>query len=297
MRFKYISEDKVPLRLDRFLNARLTNLSRTQLKNQITSLSVNGNPVKLSYKIRAFDKISVELKKPNNNVPGHTELSVKIIYQDEDILIVHKLPGQIVYSSNPSVFTFANYLQNIIKNIKSFDDPSRAGIVHRLDKDTEGILICAKTPFAERHIKDQFRLRKVKKIYFALVQGTIYQTQDVITKPIDRHPRKWNKRITSQSGKSAETVFQVISRFNDHTLLRVELKTGRTHQVRVHFSSIGHPLCGDRLYSRNARDYNYFCLCAKEITFSHPKGNQPKHFSIDLPKEFNRIIDKMTYRK
>ncbi len=217
------------------------------------------------------------------------EIMVDIVHEDDHIIVINKKAKQIVYPPIGNTPAICHYLKKKIPDLSQFQNADRAGIVHRLDKDTTGLLLCAKTSMAEEFLKKQFKNRQVNKIYHVLVKGPIYQAKNILDFPIghSHHPLK---RRVRENGKTALTEYQVLKRNEDMTLIEAKLLTGRTHQIRVHFSHIRHPILGDKLYDRNSQ-HKHLYLCAKQLGFTHPNTKKWVEFEVAYPPHFETLID------
>ena len=289
-----IEEADAKKRLDVFISEKL-NISRSQVKNYLNSIKVNGIEKKLSYALKISDKIEVDINNSDKEIdienPKAENISLDIIYEDKYILVINKPAGMSVHcSASEMTGTLVNAL---LYNIKDFDfvgNKSRAGIIHRLDKDTSGIMIIGKNADIVSRIQEQFKNRKIKKIYHAIVIGVLKDNYLEINLPIGRH-QVYRKKITvREDGKHALTHIKVLKRFKNHTLIEINLKTGRTHQIRVHSSYKNFPVAGDKIYSKSSNKYKSLMLVAKKIEFTHPITNEVLQFEIDYPSYFYEFL-------
>lgn len=289
-----IEEADAKKRLDVFISEKL-NISRSQVKNYLNSIKVNGIEKKLSYALKISDKIEVDINNSDKEIdienPKAENISLDIIYEDKYILVINKPAGMSVHcSASEMTGTLVNAL---LYNIKDFDfvgNKSRAGIIHRLDKDTSGIMIIGKNADIVSRIQEQFKNRKIKKIYHAIVIGVLKNNYLEINLPIGRH-QVYRKKITvREDGKHALTHIKVLKRFKNHTLIEINLKTGRTHQIRVHSSYKNFPVAGDKIYSKSSNKYKSLMLVAKKIEFTHPITNEVLQFEIDYPSYFYEFL-------
>ena len=289
-----IEEADAKKRLDVFISEKL-NISRSQVKNYLNSIKVNGIEKKLSYALKISDKIEVDINNSDKEIdienPKAENISLDIIYEDKYILVINKPAGMSVHcSASEMTGTLVNAL---LYNIKDFDfvgNKSRAGIIHRLDKDTSGIMIIGKNADIVSRIQEQFKNRKIKKIYHAIVIGVLKDNYLEINLPIGRH-QVYRKKITvREDGKHALTHIKVLKRFKNHTLIEINLKTGRTHQIRVHSSYKNFPVAGDKIYSKSSNKYKALMLVAKKIEFTHPITNEVLQFEIDYPSYFYEFL-------
>ena len=289
-----IEEADAKKRLDVFISEKL-NISRSQVKNYLNSIKVNGIEKKLSYALKINDKIEVDINNSDKEIdienPKAENISLDIIYEDKYILIINKPAEMRVHcSASEKTGTLVNAL---LYNIKDFDfvgNKSRAGIIHRLDKDTSGIMIIGKNADIVSRIQEQFKNRKIKKIYHAIVIGVLKDNYLEINLPIGRH-QVYRKKITvREDGKHALTHIKVLKRFKNHTLIEINLKTGRTHQIRAHSSYKNFPVAGDKIYSKSSNKYKALMLVAKKIEFTHPITNEVLQFEIDYPSYFYEFL-------
>jgi len=294
MSIKYnINDEAINTRLDVFVSSKL-NMTRSQLKNHITDILVNGVSKKFSYMLKKDDSISVNIEKKNeenNDNPEPQDIPIDIIYQDNDILVLNKASGLSVHCS-PSEMngTLVNALLYHIKDFRFYGEKTRAGIIHRLDKDTSGLIIIGKSPDIVTSIQDQFKERSVEKTYHAIVVGNVRSKNFTINLPIGRH-NVYRKKMTVRSdGKESITNVNVIKRFDAHTLVEASPKTGRTHQIRVHLSYKGYPIAGDKIYSKSSCKYETLMLHAKKLSFKHPKTNETLEFEADYPTHFYNLL-------
>lgn len=289
-----IEEADAKKRLDVFISEKL-NISRSQVKNYLNSIKVNEIEKKLSYALKINDKIEVDINNSDKEIdienPKAENISLDIIYEDKYILVINKPAGMSVHcSASEMTGTLVNAL---LYNIKDFDfvgNKSRAGIIHRLDKDTSGIMIIGKNADIVSRIQEQFKNRKIKKIYHAIVIGVLKDNYLEINLPIGRHQVYRKKMTVREDGKHALTHIKVLKRFKNHTLIEINLKTGRTHQIRVHSSYKNFPVAGDKIYSKSSNKYKSLMLVAKKIEFTHPITNEVLQFEIDYPSYFYEFL-------
>ncbi|WP_020004667.1 RluA family pseudouridine synthase [Brachyspira innocens] len=289
-----IEEADAKKRLDVFISEKL-NISRSQVKNYLNSIKVNGIEKKLSYALKINDKIEVDINNSDKEIdienPKAENISLDIIYEDKYLLVINKPAGMSVHcSASEMTGTLVNAL---LYNIKDFDfvgNKSRAGIIHRLDKDTSGIMIIGKNADIVSRIQEQFKNRKIKKIYHAIVIGVLKDNYLEINLPIGRHQVYRKKMTVREDGKHALTHIKVLKRFKNHTLIEIDLKTGRTHQIRVHSSYKNFPVAGDKIYSKSSNKYKALMLVAKKIEFTHPITNEVLQFEIDYPSYFYEFL-------
>lgn len=270
-------------------------------------LLVNGVSVAKNYKIRENDQIEIEYPAPT---PCHAEaedIPIEIIYEDEDLLVVNKPKGMVVHpaAGNPAGTLVNALLHHCKGDLSGIGGVIRPGIVHRIDKDTSGLLLVAKNDTAHLFLSEEIKFHRVSRIYHALAIGHIDGAM-TLDYPIGRHPvHRQKMAVTDKNAKPAITHVEVLESFSALTYIRCTLETGRTHQIRVHLSHIGHPLLGDLVYGSEKLPANQKfskwtsgqCLHAKEISFTHPRTGLPMHFSCSLPDYFEHILDILSAQK
>jgi len=287
---KIIYENDKKIRLDKFLslNSSFTRNKVTQYIN-LGKVKVNGIIIKKAANLIKFrDEIVIdesECQNKKNSLSPEYELNIK--YEDDDLLVISKDSGIVVHpSQNTKSTTLVDILLNLYPKIKKIGETSRPGIVHRLDKGTSGLLVIAKNNSILVSLKDQFKKREVIKEYLAIVNGNTKE-KGIINAPIGRHPKDRKKRALISSGKEAITKYEKIINENGLSLLKVNIQTGRTHQIRVHLSSIGHPIYGDKMYSKKFKSINSrILLHSHRLKFKHPIKNKFIDIKDDIPKEF-----------
>ena len=302
----HIDQQSAGLRLDAYLAARIQNWSRARLQRLIESedVLVNSQPVKASYKLRAEDEVEVELIAPDTSRFVPEDIPLEIVYEDDDIAVVNKPSGIVVHpAAGISSGTLANALAFHFQQLPSSERNIRPGIVHRLDRETSGLLVTAKTDAALENLADQFRDRTVFKSYVALVHGRIDSETGKIDQPLARDPSNRTRMAVVRGGRSALSLFRVRRRYERFTLLDVELKTGRTHQIRVHLAWLKHPVVGDETYGggrdntvqdaqlrARIRNLDRHFLHAHKLAFDHPSHGQRMEFDAALPLELNDLL-------
>jgi 23S rRNA pseudouridine1911/1915/1917 synthase len=314
-----VDKGQALLRIDKFLTARIENASRTKVQNaaEAGNIIVNGKPVKPNYKIKPCDIITVLLPHPPREVELIPEnIPLDIVFEDDDLIIVNKPAGMVVHPG------FGNYTGTLVNALawKLKDNPMfasgeiRPGLVHRIDKDTSGILVIAKTEIALNKLASQFFNRTIDRKYIALVWGNLKEDEGTITGNIGRNPRERKQMCVfadESEGKHAVTHYKVIDRIGYVNLVECKLETGRTHQIRVHFKHIGHPLFNDETYGGDAilkgttfskyKQFveNCFEICprqalhAKSLAFTHPRTGEWIMFDSSLPADMQQLIDKL----
>ena len=294
-----VQNNEKGVRLDSYITKKLNDLSRANIQRLIEdgNILVNSAKQKISYKVNSGDKIEITIPEPKKIDLKPQDIKVEIVYEDNDIIVVNKPKGLVVHPAvgNPDG-TLVNAIMNICKDsLSGIGGEVRPGIVHRLDKDTTGLLIVAKNDKAHINLSEQIKNREVKKIYIALVRGNIPENEATINMPIGRSTKDRKKMAVVKNGKEAVTHFKVIDRFKNYTLLEIKIDTGRTHQIRVHMAEIGYPVVGDMVYSNGKNEFGVEgqMLHAKSLDFKHPITGKNMHLEAELPKYFKDIIDKL----
>ncbi|OFI47733.1 pseudouridine synthase [Floricoccus penangensis] len=284
-------------RLDKAM-ADLTKYSRTVTNELIKDgqVTVNGNIAKAKYKVQEGDVI--EFTEPVEEVLEYLpeDLSLDIIYEDDDVAVVNKPQGMVVHpSAGHTSGTLVNGLMHQIKNLSGINGVIRPGIVHRIDKDTSGLLMVAKNDLAHEKLAEQLKAKTSKRRYLAIVHGNLPSDKGMIEAPIGRNPKDRKSQAVIASGKPAVTRFEVIERFDDYTLISLELETGRTHQIRVHMAYIGHPVAGDPLYGprKTLTPNEGQFLHAEVLGFEHPTTGEWIEFTAPAPEVFQKAIEKL----
>ncbi len=296
-------------RLDVFLAAHIEGWSRARLHRLIENADVlvNGGVSKPSHKLRANDHIEIELTPTQSTSFVPEDIPVEVVYEDNDLIVVNKPSGMVVHpAAGIDSGTLANALAFHFQQLSTTSGATRPGIVHRLDKGTSGLLVVAKTGNAHEHLADQFRDREVFKSYVALVHGLVEKEGGEIDQPIARDPRNRTRMAVVRGGRPALSIYKVRRRFERFTLLDVKLKTGRTHQIRVHLAWLKHPVVGDEAYgagrdktvinpvirSRIAKLGRQF-LHAEQLSFRHPRTEQQMRFTAPLPTELQSMLNQI----
>ena len=286
-------------RLDSYISSQNEKITRTTAQRLIEqgNILVNGKKQKVAYKIAENDVITVEQEEPKQIELKAQKIPIEIIYEDEDIIVVNKPKGMVVHPANGNPDgTLVNAIMNICKDsLSGIGGEIRPGIVHRLDKDTSGLLIVAKNDMAHVKMSEQIKNHEVKKTYIALVRGVIKENEATIDMPIGRSASDRKKMAVTKNGKNAVTHIKVLKRYNKYTLLEINIETGRTHQIRVHLSHIGYPIIGDYTYSNGKNEFGVEgqCLHAKCLEFKHPITKKEMKLEAPLPKYFQDIINKL----
>ena len=288
-------------RIDAYLSNKNEELSRVAIQRLIDEdkILVNNKKIKSSYKVQYGDMITLEEEVLKEVSIKAQEIPIEIIYEDKDIIVVNKPKGMVVHPANGNPDgTLVNAIMAICKDsLSGIGGELRPGIVHRLDKDTSGILVVAKNDKAHINISDQIKNHEVEKTYIALVRGIVKENEASIDMPIGRSDKDRKKMAVKKNGKNAVTHFKVLERFPKHncTLLEVKIETGRTHQIRVHLSYIGYPVIGDEVYSSGKNEWNVKgqCLHSKSLRFKHPITNKEMFLEAKLPDYLQKIIDEL----
>jgi 23S rRNA pseudouridine1911/1915/1917 synthase len=289
-------------RVDRYLAGRLSDLSRTAIQRLIAEglVTVNGGPVAASLKLRTGDKVLVRVPAPQPIGLIAEPIALDTVYEDPHMLVINKASGMVVHpGAGHGSGTLVNALLAHCDDLTGVGGDLRPGIVHRLDRDTSGLIVVAKSDRALQDLQRQFKRRSVSKIYSALVVGNLVQPEGIIEAPIARDRRERQRMAVQQSGKASRTRWSVVQRYRDSlgnrfTLLDVYLLTGRTHQIRVHLSWMGFPLVGDAVYGKASSVVPRQFLHARELAFEHPVTGIPCRFSAPLPPDLDQALHALT---
>jgi len=285
-------------RLDKVTPAHVPDLSRATAQRLIKAgeVTVNGRPSKPSYRVQVGDEVVVRvpIEMPAPVVPENIPLDV--IYEDDALLVVNKPAGMVVHPAyGHASGTLVNAVLAHCPQIADVGGPDRAGVVHRLDKDTSGLILIAKDSVTRAALQRQFKRRQVAKTYLALVEGQMQPREGVVEAPVGRDKRQRKKMAVVRSGREARTMYRAIEYFANYTLLEVRPHTGRTHQVRVHLSWLGYPIVGDAVYGRHRQRLlrgRHF-LHAARIRFSHPATSEEVEFEATLPPELAAVLEQL----
>ena len=298
-----VNQEEKGKRLDTYIPSVDTDITRTSAQRLIEdgNILVNGKNVKVSYKIQENDKISVEIPEPKQIELKAQDIPIEIVYEDSDIIVVNKPKGMVVHPANGNPDgTLVNAIMAICKDsLSGIGGEIRPGIVHRIDKDTSGLLIVAKNDNSHVKMSEQIKNHEVKKTYIALVRGVFKENEATIDMPIGRSTSDRKKMAVNKNGKNAITHIKVLKRFDKYTLLQVNIETGRTHQIRVHLSHIGYPIVGDYTYSNGKNEFDVIgqCLHAQKLEFKHPITQKDMCLEAELPQYFKDILDKLKDRE
>jgi 23S rRNA pseudouridine1911/1915/1917 synthase len=293
-----VDEDMEGERVDAFICDYMEDLSRAMVKGLISEeqVLVNGQGCKGSYRIKTGDEVLVMIPELQTVGIEPQNLPLPIIYQDEDLVIVDKPKGMVVH---PAVGNWDNTMVNAllyhVKDLSGINGELRPGIVHRLDKDTSGVMVVAKNDMAHRSLAEQIKVHSINREYIALVNGMIKENLGSIDAPIGRSKIDRKKMAVVANGRNAQSNYEVLERFGNFTLVRVKLLTGRTHQIRVHFSYIKHPVVGDPVYGSGKKHFGLDsqALHAHLLGFVHPRSGEYMEFTSPLPEYFSCILDKL----
>lgn len=282
-------------RIDKYLSSKLDDsFSRAKIQKLIDEelILVNDKVIKSSYKVSNGDVILITDKEEDMSVKPE-KMDIDIVYEDDDVMVINKKSGVVVHPAPGNYSgTLVNGLMYLSRDLSHVNGEFRPGIVHRIDKDTSGLLIVAKNDKAHRILAEELKEKKVKRKYIALVSGVINHDVGEIDAPIGRDPSDRKKMcVTSTNSKDAITHFRVLERYKNASLIECELETGRTHQIRVHMKYINHPVINDPVYGKNNHGEFGQLLHAKEITFTHPTTKEVMTFSCEVPEEFNKILE------
>lgn len=286
------------IRLDKAL-ADLTELSRSQANEAIKNgnILVNGKAVKAKYSVKEGDLVTYDLPEPEVLEYEAEDIPLDIVHEDDDVAVVNKPQGMVVHPSvGHTSGTLVNALMYHIHDLSSINGVVRPGIVHRIDKDTSGLLMIAKNDRAHQALAEELKDKKSLRKYLAIVHGNISNDRGVIEAPIGRSEKDRKKQAVMAKGKPAVTHFKVLERFGNYTLVELTLETGRTHQIRVHMAYIGHPVAGDPLYGpRKTLKGNGQFLHAQTLGFTHPTTGESLRFSVEPPAIFQETLETLRH--
>ena len=286
-------------RVDLYLTQKFPQLSRSSIQKlaQEHKVKINGHSAKPSYRLKVGDSVEIDIVIPQKDPLLSENIPLVIVFEDDHILVIEKPSGLVVHpgAGSPN-HTLVNALLFHYPLLRDVGEEDRPGIVHRLDKDTSGVMVVAKTQMAHGELQRQFKAREVEKKYYGLVWGRLPQKTGQITWPIGRH-EKHRQRISIRTNKprAAETHFTVKQEWSDFSLLEIRPLTGRTHQIRVHLSASGHPVVGDRIYGRKKTKFaiSRLFLHALQLNFIHPESKEKMEFNSPLPKELHEYLEKL----
>lgn len=295
-----VSRQDGGVRIDRYLSQENEELSRSYLQKLMKEqqITVNGKAVKANYKVQPSDEIAVRLPEMTEPDILPEDIPLDILYEDEDVLVVNKPKGMVVHPSAGHISgTLVNAVMYHCKgNLSGINGILRPGIVHRIDKDTTGALLVCKNDAAHKELARQLKEHSIKRRYRAVVWGNLKDDEGTVEGPIGRHPVDRKKMaVNHKNGKEAVTHFKVLERFSNASYVECRLETGRTHQIRVHMTSIGHPLLGDEVYGSGRNPYHLEgqTLHAMVLGFIHPRTGEYMEFTAPLPDYFLKLLDKL----
>ncbi|ALP90857.1 MULTISPECIES: RluA family pseudouridine synthase [Clostridium] len=293
-----VDEQDEGLRIDKYLSNIFKDKSRSFIQGLIEkeNVKVNSKSLKSNYKLKKADEIEIMIPEPEILSVEAENIPIDIVYEDEDVIVVNKAQGMVVHPA-PGNYngTLVNALLYHCKDLSSINGVIRPGIVHRIDKDTSGILVIAKNDDAHNKLSEQLKDHSMKREYYALIEGRLKNNDGTIDKPLGRCKKDRLKIGIIEDGKRAVTHYEVVERYNGYTLVKCVLETGRTHQIRVHMASIGFPLVGDPLYGFKRQKFKLEgqVLHARTLGFIHPRTGEYMEFTSELPQYFCDLINKL----
>lgn len=295
-----IETDDVNKRVDVFLNEEMEDISRSALQKNVEkgNITVNGEKISKNYKLRIGDIVEAELPPPENIDIVPEDIPLDIMYEDDDLIVINKPQNMVVH---PAPGHYTGTLVNALMfhcgdNLSGINGVLRPGIVHRIDKDTSGVLVIAKSDLAHKGLSEQLAEHSMKRVYNAIVYNSFSEESGTVDRNIDRSKNDRKKMaVVMQGGRNAVTHYKVIEKLGKYTLVELQLETGRTHQIRVHMSYIGHPLLGDPVYGPKKCPFNLNgqVLHAKVLGFIHPRTGEYMEFNSELPDYFSSLIERL----
>lgn len=294
-----IQEQRIGTRLDAFLAESIEGQSRSYIQKLIEQeqVLINGKSSKSNYKLRANDRVEVQIPDPVPLEVKAEDIDLNIVYEDEDLIVLNKPQGMVVHPAHGNYSgTIVNALLSHCDNLSGINGVMRPGIVHRIDKDTSGIIVIAKNNDAHVSLSEQLKEHSITRRYNALVEGRLKHENGTIDTMIGRNPKdRKEMAVVARNGKRAVTHFKVLEAFDSFTFIEAQLETGRTHQIRVHMAHIGHPIVGDPVYGYKKQRFetNGQLLHARVLGFVHPRTGQYMEFEAPLPDYFEKILDKL----
>ncbi len=299
--YLFVIQEDQQMRLDKYLAEQFPEQTRSYLQKLIKEggVLVNGRSVKTGYQLSCGDEVCVNIPEPKELDVEPQKMELDIVYEDEDVILINKPKGMVVHPApGHTKDTLVNgLLYHCQGNLSGINGVARPGIVHRIDRDTTGILIVCKNDMAHNSIAAQLKEHSITRRYRALVHGNIKEDKGTVEGSIGRHPVDRKKMaINERNGKPAVTHYQVLKRFGNYTYIECVLETGRTHQIRVHMASIGHPLVGDEVYGPAKCPFKLEgqCLHAMVLGFVHPRTGEYMEFSAELPGYFQELLGKLS---
>lgn len=296
---KSIISDVNNERLDSYISKSNLDLSRSMVQKLIKEnrVFVNGKNEKESYKIKVNDNITIQIEEPKSSKLEAQDIPLNIIYEDNDIIVINKPKGMVVHpgNGNPDNTLVNAVLAHCKGSLSGIGGEIRPGIVHRIDKDTSGLIIVAKNDKSHINLSEQIKNHEVTKIYTALVKGNISEDEATIDMPIGRDKKDRKKMSVTRDGKEAVSHIKVVKRYGNYTLIRVKIDTGRTHQIRVHMAKIGHPVVGDEVYSSGKNEFGVKgqMLHSTILKFKHPISGKGIMLEAPLPQYFEDVLSKL----
>lgn len=296
---KSIISDVNNERLDSYISKSNLDLSRSMVQKLIKEnrVFVNGKNEKESYKIKVNDNITIQIEEPKSSKLEAQDIPLDIIYEDNDIIVINKPKGMVVHpgNGNPDNTLVNAVLAHCKGSLSGIGGEIRPGIVHRIDKDTSGLIIVAKNDKSHINLSEQIKNHEVTKIYTALVKGNISEDEATIDMPIGRDKKDRKKMSVTRDGKEAVSHIKVVKRYGNYTLIRVKIDTGRTHQIRVHMAKIGHPVVGDEVYSSGKNEFGVKgqMLHSTILKFKHPISGKEIMLEAPLPQYFEDVLSKL----
>lgn len=295
--FDWLYEDEIPERIDKFLSTEQDDWSRSQIQQWIKEgkVSVNGKSVKANYKLQLNDRIVLQVPPPKELKIEAENIPLDIVFEDEHVIVINKPRGLVVHPA-PGHFngTLVNGLLAHCTDLSGINGVLRPGIVHRIDKDTSGLIMVAKNDRAHLSLAEQLKEHTVNRTYVAIVHGDIAHEKGTVDAPIGRDPKNRQQMAVVENGKKAVTHFRVLERFRQYSLLELQLETGRTHQIRVHMNYIGHPVAGDPKYGpQKTLKIHGQALHAKLLGFKHPVTNERLIFEAPLPADMQQELERL----
>ena len=298
-----VNKEENGKRLDVYIAGKDEEITRSSAQRQIEQGSVVVNDkviTKVSYKVTEGDDIKIEEQEPVEIELKAQNIPIDVVYEDKDIIVVNKPKGMVVHPANGNPDgTLVNAIMAICKDsLSGIGGEIRPGIVHRLDKDTSGLLIVAKNDMAHVNMSELIKRHEVKKTYIALVRGVVKENEATIDMPIGRSNSDRKKMAVTKNGKNAVTHIKVLKRYDKYTLLEINIETGRTHQIRVHLAHIGYPVIGDYIYSNGKNEFGIVgqCLHAKSLEFKHPITGKDMKLEAPLPEYFEKVLQELDIR-
>lgn len=293
-----VNEQDQGLRIDKYLANIFNDKSRSFIQGLIErkNVKINNKVLKSNYRLKNTDEIEIIIPEPEILSVEPENISIDVVYEDEDVIIVNKSQGMVVHPAPGNYSgTLVNALLYHCNDLSSINGVIRPGIVHRIDKDTSGILVIAKNDDSHNKLSEQLKNHSMKREYYALIEGRLKNNSGTIDKPLGRCKNDRLKMGVVENGKRAVTHYEVVERYNGYTLVKCVLETGRTHQIRVHMASIGFPLVGDPLYGFKRQKFKLEgqVLHAKTLGFIHPKTGEYMEFTSKLPQYFCNLINKL----